>query len=111
MRLLKDVIDTIRGFFPEQVPIWVKALFWVAIGIAVLGNIFGYLILNDTNRVKPQNKKDSLLLWYPQMAFRVFKEYEERFPDGRKAFWYKVCFATGSLTFMLWFFLSIWYAQ
>jgi hypothetical protein len=40
MRLLKDVVDTIRGFFPEQVPIWVKALFRVAIASGSRKEIF-----------------------------------------------------------------------
>jgi hypothetical protein len=108
MRLL---IDLIRGFFPEQVPIWVKALFCFAMVFGGLSTFFAYRIMSDTNKHKPIAERDSYFLWYPQKALRVFNEYEQRFPKGRKPFWFKICLMAGALTFMAWFFLSLWYAQ
>jgi hypothetical protein len=101
VQLLKTAIDVIRGFFPPQVPIWVKGFFLIAMLFAGAANVFGYLILIDTNEDKLKDKKDALFLWYPQKSIRIFKEYEQKFPDGRKAFWYKVFLMIGSLSFML----------
>ena len=90
---------------------WVKALFWVAMGLAALANVLVYLILRDTNANKPVSQKEGYFWWYPQKMLRIFREYEQRFPTGKKAFWFKVCFAAGSLTFFTWFYLSFWYTS
>lgn len=111
MHLLKNAIDVIPGFFPPQVPGLVKALFGMAMCFAVLANWSAFLVVNDTNKNKPEGSKDTFLLWYPGKALRIFNEYKQRFPAGRKTFWYKVYFMVGSLTFVAWFFLSFWYSQ
>ena len=109
MDFVKNWFDVVRGFFPEQVPIWVKLLFWVAIALGFSGQILGYLIVKDANRSKLNDKKFYPSLWYPQMAFRVFNERKMLFPGSRKLILFKASFIIGSLLFVAWFYLSIFY--
>jgi len=108
---MPSLSQLIRGFFPPVVPLWVKVLFALAIGLIALANFFFFRIVHDINSGKPLNDRDSYVLWYPQKWSRVWTEYERRFPNGRNATYYKASLLAGVLTFFLWFFLSIWYAS
>jgi hypothetical protein len=98
-------------FFPPQVPIWIKLLFWLAMVLGGLSNAFVYSIVYELNRHKPEGVKDSYYFWYPGKMSRIFREYEQQFPAGRKTTWFKVWFLIAALSFVLWFFLSFWYGS
>ena len=74
----------------EHFPTWVSSLFWIAIGFGAAANILTWSIVADTNRTK--DTKESYLGWYFGKMDRIFNEYEQKFPTGRKVFWFKVCF-------------------
>lgn len=103
--------DVIRGLFPPQVPLWAKALFPVSMIIGLLTNSIASSILADTNKYKPHAEKDSNTSWDLQKGLRVFNQYEQEYTSGRKTFWFKVCFMLAALTFLAWFFLSIYYVS
>lgn len=99
-------------FFPAQVPLWVKMLFVLAMVFGGLANAAVYAIVHQLNQRKPDcGKRYSYYLWYWQKMRAVFREYETEFPQGRKAFWYKIFFLVGALAFISWFLLSIWYVS
>ena len=90
---------------------WVKALFPVSMIVAILANLVGYLILAETNKHKPDGKKDPYFWWDLRKGLRIFNEYEQEYPDGRKASWFKICCLVATLTFVAWFFLSTYFTS
>lgn len=88
-----------------------EALWWGSMLFGALATIVCWRIVYETNKYKSGGQHESYLGWRLGKMERIFTEYEQRFPNGRKLFWFKLCFIAAGWLLGLWFFLSFWYSK
>lgn len=91
MLISSEVIEQVAAA-AVYVPVWVRALFWLAMVLAALANGVCWRIVFETNVHKDQRQRKKYLGWGFGKMERIFNEYEDRFPAGRKTLWFKLLF-------------------
>ena len=77
----------------------------------VLATVLCWLIVHETNKYKSEKERETYLGWRLGKMERIFAEYEQSFPNGRKLFWLKLCFIAAGWLLGFWVFLSFWYSN
>ena len=96
-------IDFFWQLFKENIrallhaPLWVNCLFLIAMGFGCMANVITWQIVYETNKGKAEDQKDSYLGWHFGKMNRIFNDYERRFPQGKKVFWFKASFVTAAM--------------
>ncbi len=80
----------------------------VAASAAILGNIFGTIMVGELNRQRDDQDQMSYFGYYPQKVTRIFREYRKLYPDGRYDRYTYICFALTSLGIVA-AFISLFY--